>query len=98
MQVYCDGVRYYSEDELKAVERRVDAAQTRFEDRIAEYDLKERRCADMVETLVTALAQHEGHDELIKDARVYLNILINGQEEVKPFENYFAWRDRQGGE
>ena len=46
------------------------------------------RCADMMEALVTALAQHEGHDELVKDARVYLNILIHGQETVTRFHDY----------
>lgn len=59
---------------------------------------KSERCADIIETLVNALSQHEGYDELLKDARLYLNLLVNGQEEMKPFEHYFAWRDRQLGE
>lgn len=59
---------------------------------------RSERCADIIETLVNALAQHEGHDELLKDARLYLNLLVNGQEIVTPFEDYFAWRDRQRGE
>jgi hypothetical protein len=49
------------------------------------------RCADMMEALVTALAQHEGHDELVKDARVYLNILIHGRETVTRFQDYAGW-------
>ena len=56
---------------------------------------RSERCADIIETLVNALAQHEGHDELLTDTRLYLNLLVNEQETVTRFED---WRDRQGGE
>lgn len=57
---------------------------------------KTARCADMIETLVNALDKYGKNEDLIATARLYLNLLINGQEEVKPFEHYHAWRDRQG--
>ena len=49
------------------------------------------RCAEMIELLVVALEQHEGHDELVKNAKIYLNIMIHGQETVTQFQDYAEW-------
>jgi hypothetical protein len=81
-----------SKESLKCAEYRYQAD---FNQRVAKAEAaKTLRCADMLEALVLALEPHEGHDELVKDARIYLNLLVNGQEYVKPFEHYHAWRDR----
>lgn len=84
-----------SKESLRCAEYRYQAD---FNQRVAKAEAaKTVRCADMIETLVNALDEYGENEDLIATARIYLNILVNGQEEVKPFEHYHAWRDRQGG-
>lgn len=54
------------------------------------------KCAEIIENLVVSLEGHKNHDaELTKNARIYLNLIYNGVEYVKPFPDYGKdFRDR----
>ena len=49
------------------------------------------RCADLIEQLVLNLEKNKGHDKnLLMDARIYLNLIHEGQEKVTPYPDYGA--------
>lgn len=58
---------------------------------------KMTRCAEMLEAVVNALAVHEGHDELLADARFYLNILTHDKKVLERPVDYFDWARQQRG-
>lgn len=86
--VISDGVEYYSEFEFEALKKELEEAKAARAKIIDECRRNELRHGEMIESLVNALARHKGHSELLKDARVYLNIIFHGFESVKAFTDY----------
>lgn len=86
--VISNGVEYYSEFEFEALKKELEEAKAARAKIIDECRRNELRHGEMIENLVNALARHKGHSELLKDARVYLNIIFNGFESVTAFADY----------
>lgn len=64
---------------------------------IQECRQNEIRHGEMIESLVNALARHDGHDELLKDARTYLEIIFQGHTSSKAYTDYKEWRKQRMG-
>lgn len=86
--VISDGVEYYSQYKFEALEKELEEAKAARGKIFDECRRNELRHGEMIENLVNALARHKGHSELLKDARVYLNIIFHGFESVKAFTDY----------
>jgi len=55
----------------------------------------EIRHGEMIESLVNALARYEGHDELLKDSRTYLEIVFEGHASSKSYTDYKEWHKQR---
>jgi hypothetical protein len=82
-------------DEIERLQEEVKETKEKQAKVIQECRKNEIRHGEMIESLVNALARHDGHDELLKDARTYLEIIFEGHTSSKGYTDYKEWHKQR---